>query len=526
MAHVLPMHVSLTHPSSHSALPLIHRPVDNPLDLVAGNQHWGHATSPDLYTWTNQPIAIFPPNGTSYAFTGSIVLDPNNTSGFFPAQDNGVVAVLTIASDGPPALQAQSLAFSHDNGFTFSYYAANPVLYADSAQFRDPKVIWHVDHWVMAVSYAQDFTVGIYTSPNLRDWAHASNFSHHGLLGLQYECPNLVPIPADPALSPSDAGAAPGYAMLVSLNPGAPLGGSVSELFLGDFDGYTFTPLDGSTRLTDFAKDNYATQFFFGLPGSSAAANAISLGWASNWQYTNLAPTASECWRSAMSLPRQNVVRRIPRTGWTVAAVPYDMTPVLDEQLVNETWAGNGSLALDFANVDSNALYLRTNVTGLPVNGTTGAAATWNFTLLSPVSGEVLRGGMQFAGDATFWLDRGACRGFANVFFTDKFSAAMELYPDGTWTIEFVIDRSMMEIFIDRGDYVATSLFFTEAPLTVLSVAADGLASANTTIMTEVWALRSTWAPQENSNSTVMGNVTTPGMTMRHATYNADFFST
>lgn len=65
----------------------------NPTGIVAGNQHWGHATSKDLYHWVNQPIALFPPKETQYIFSGSAVTDPNNTSGFFPNQKNGVVAI-------------------------------------------------------------------------------------------------------------------------------------------------------------------------------------------------------------------------------------------------------------------------------------------------------------------------------------------------------------------------------------------------------------------------------------------------
>lgn len=100
----------------------------NPISTVAGNQSWGHATSRDLYRWTNQPIAILPINASSYIFSGSAVIDVNNTSGFFPQQDNGVVAIYTIATYEPVLLQTQGLAISHDGGYTFQQYEGNPVL--------------------------------------------------------------------------------------------------------------------------------------------------------------------------------------------------------------------------------------------------------------------------------------------------------------------------------------------------------------------------------------------------------------
>ncbi|KAJ3009239.1 hypothetical protein NUW54_g2850 [Trametes sanguinea] len=110
----------------------------NPTGLVAGNQHWGHATSSDLYHWVNQPIAISPPNNDSQVFSGSAVVDVNNTSGFFPDQNDGVVAIYTLNT---PTAQVQEIAYSVDGGFTFTRYPGNPVIDSNSTQFRDPKVI-------------------------------------------------------------------------------------------------------------------------------------------------------------------------------------------------------------------------------------------------------------------------------------------------------------------------------------------------------------------------------------------------
>lgn len=154
---------------------------DNPTATVAGNQHWGHATSQDLYHWENQKIAIFATED-SQIFSGSAVIDVNNTSGFFPDQTNGVIAIYTLNTAKE---QTQELAYSIDGGYTFEKYSGNPVLSVNSTQFRDPKVIRYGDSWVMVVSYASDFVIGIFTSPDLKDWTHASNFSHHGLLGIQ-----------------------------------------------------------------------------------------------------------------------------------------------------------------------------------------------------------------------------------------------------------------------------------------------------------------------------------------------------
>lgn len=91
--------------------------------------------------------------------------------------------------------QTQAITYSRDGGYTFTSHENNPVIPSDSSQFRDPKVIWYEGRWVMVVAYAQEFAMGIFTSPDLIDWTPTSNFSYHGLLGQQYECPNMIKMP-------------------------------------------------------------------------------------------------------------------------------------------------------------------------------------------------------------------------------------------------------------------------------------------------------------------------------------------
>jgi beta-fructofuranosidase len=484
--------------------------------LVAGNQHWGHATSQDLYHWTNQPIALFPPNNFTYVFSGSAVVDVNNTSGFFPNQTNGVVAIYTLAEypGGVAGPQQQAISYSTDGGYTFTSYSGNPVIPSTSSQFRDPKVIWYEDHWVLVLAYAQDFTVGFFTSPDLKNWTHASNFSHHGLLGLQYECPNLVEMPIDGTGDTM-------YVLQISINPGAPLGGSISQYFPGYFNGTTFEAVDGVARINDFGKDNYAGQFFYGLP---AGSDAVSIGWASNWQYSQIVPTGPrEGWRSSMSLPRRNYLTNITRVGWDMVSLPYDISPVLGDELASNSSLGNGTIFVDYSTVDSNALYFEVNVTG--INTTTiSASATLNFTFSSPVSNEYLQGGFFFGGDTPFFINRGGVRGFDNVFFTDKFSTANLISENGTWSMIGVIDRSIFESFLDGGTRSATVTFFPNAPLTQMTLSATDILDGMT-ISVSVSAINSAWATMENEQGTVVGNITdgSANAAKRGMAYNAQF---
>jgi len=475
----------------------------NPSAVVAGNQHWGHATSKDLYHWDNQPIALYPPVKNSGVFSGSAVTDPNNTSGFFPDQDNGVVAIFTV-NYGDLGLQTQDIAYSFDGGYTFEWYEGNPIIDTNSANFRDPKVSRYGDEWVMVVTWSQDFVIGIFTSPDLKNWTHTSNFTEHGLLGAQYECPNLVSIPT----RDYDTGE-PGEnldLLTISLNPGAPLGGSVTEYFIGNFNGTHFNTIDAATRLNDFAKDNYAGQFFYGIPADQPQ---IDIAWASNWQYTNRVPTADEGWRSIMSLPRSNYLTNATRIGWTLATEPHNVAAVHQSNatLAARQWtASNGSLLLDFAHLDSHAVHF--SIAAANLNNTAfGPNPTLNFTFTSPISGEFVRAGFQFAGDNAFWLDRSGTHGMAaDPLWTDKFSA-VDIYNSTHWNVEGVLDRSVLEVFVDRGVHAATMLYYPDAPLTVLSVASGDL-SEEAEVEVKVWGLESAWAAKEGGDGVVRGNVT------------------
>ena len=478
---------------------------------MAGNQHWGHATSQDLYNWTNQPIAIFPGGPTEGIFSGSAVIDSNNTSGFFPDQNNGVVAIYTLHT---PERQTQDIAYSYDNGFSFIKYEGNPVIPSNSTQFRDPKVIWYepTSRWIMVVAYPVDFEIGIFSSPNLIDWTPESNITHIGLTGLQYECPNMVEMHVDG----SEDGETH-WVLLLSINPGAPLGGSITEYFIGDFNGTHFVPLDATTRFTDFAKDNYAGQFFYGI---GADKDQVSINWASNWQYTNIVPTAGEevgdGFRSVMSVARGHYLKELPRQGLALVSYPFNIFSVVESELAYNESLGNGSVVVDYSDVQSGALYFEANITGL-TNGDS-LDGTLNFRFLSSASGESISGGT-YISSGDVWLDRGHTDGFSNPFFTEKFSQT-GLYREelGEWRISGIIDRSIIEIFLNEGELGASSVFFPNSPLDIMALSVEGL-NEKATASVGVWSLRAVWEEKGDLSGIVVGNVTEGAENMTTASF-------
>ncbi|KAI0703922.1 glycosyl hydrolase [Earliella scabrosa] len=472
----------------------------NPSGIVGGNQHWGHATSSDLYHWVNQPIAIFPPTNDTQVFSGSAVVDVNNTSGFFPNQTNGVVAIYTLNT---PRAQVQEIAYSLDSGHTFTRYAENPVVDINSPQFRDPKVIWHPDtqRWVMAIAYALESTIGFYTSPDLKTWTHASNFTQPAAPGTAYECPNLVQIPLrDPTAAPQpeipglpSASAERMYVLFISTNPRAsPPGGSATQYFVGAFNGTHFTPADREARWTDFAKDNYAGQYFYGIPDEE---DALSIAWAANLQYAGAVPTEREGWRSAMSLPRRTFLVADPSgSGWDLVSRPEDLSPVRGARLAATEDVGAEPFVVDYSAVGSNAVYFEANVTGLPADPLPSDALL-NITFLSPATNESVWCACSFGGEGPFGvvLDRGETRGFDNPNFSASFSTTVLPRGDGTWALAGVVDRSIVEVFVNGGVQSATATFFATQPLTLVRVTVAGM-PPGVSVSAAVYALESVWA--------------------------------
>lgn len=263
----------------------------NPLGNDWGNMSWGHAVSKDLIHWRELPVAI-PFTPQEGVFSGSIVVDTNNTSGLGTKKNPAMVAVYTSARDGN---QSQSLAYSLDAGRTFTRYPGNPVLDIDSAEFRDPKVFWDAarKRWAMVVVKATEHKVAIYSSSNLTSWKHESDFGPLNATGGVWECPDLFPLP-------TGRGKQTEWVMIVNLNPGGPQGGSAAQYFVGDFDGKTFTADDkpyvapAGQLMAGFDGADYEgwtpTGDAFGtgpaagdLDGQAGAANWIGAGFASSF---------------------------------------------------------------------------------------------------------------------------------------------------------------------------------------------------------------------------------------------------
>ena len=264
----------------------------NPYGSMWGNMHWAHSTSTDLVHWQQQPVALAP-DAWGTMFSGSCVVDHNNTAGF------GKDAIISMYTSSRPTpfggdVQAQCIAYSNDGGKTFTKYVGNPVITDEKKDFRDPHVFWNEEagFWNMILAAGQEMQ--IYSSANLKDWKYESSFGHeYGNHGGVWECPDLMKMKVRGTDKEK-------WMLICNINPGGPFGGSATQYFIGEFDGHKFTCEDepSETKWMDYGKDHYATITFDNAP----EGRHVGIAWMSNWQYANQAPTKQ--YRSANSIVR------------------------------------------------------------------------------------------------------------------------------------------------------------------------------------------------------------------------------
>ena len=258
----------------------------NPFGSQWENMTWGHSTSTDLVHWTFEGDPV-QPDVWGAIFSGSAVVDKENTAGF---GKDAVVALYTSAAES----QIQSMAYSTDNGKTFTKYEGNPVITSNVTDFRDPHMFWNEDikKWNMILAAGQHME--IYTSDNLKEWKLESSFgAEYGNHGGVWECPDLMKMKVKGTDKEK-------WMLICNINPGGPFGGSATQYFIGDFDGYKFVcdTKPEVTKWMDYGKDHYATVTFDNAPDG----RHVAIAWMSNWQYANLVPTKQ--YRSCNSIPR------------------------------------------------------------------------------------------------------------------------------------------------------------------------------------------------------------------------------
>ena len=418
----------------------------NPYGSKWGNMSWGHAISQDLVNWKHLPVAIAP-DALGTIFSGSAVVDFDNTAGFGAG---AIIAIYTQNSDR----QVQSIAYSTDNGRTFTKYENNPVLTSEARDFRDPKVFWYesTKRWIMVLAVGQEMQ--IFSSPNLKDWTFESRFGEgQGAHGGVWECPDLFELPVEGTNDKK-------WVLLCNLNPGGPFGGSATQYFVGSFNGKEFVNESPSkTKWMDWGKDHYATVTWSDAPDN----RRIAIAWMSNWQYANDVPTSQ--YRSPNSVPRDLSLFTVDGETYLQSAPSPELLKLRDISK-KRSFKVNGTRTIKDMIAGNEGAY------EIELTIENQHADVIGFRLYNDKGEEV---DMQYdMKEKKFSMDR---RKSGEVGFNENF-------PMLTWTtiesgkdelkLRLFVDKSSVEAFGDGGRFVMTNQVFPSEPYTHIDFYSKG----------------------------------------------------
>jgi fructan beta-fructosidase len=436
----------------------------NPQGNTWGHMSWGHAVSRDLALWEHLPLALAEENDVMI-FSGSAVVDWKNSSGFGKDGKPPLVAIYTGNYTKMP-LQNQHVAYSNDRGRSWTKFSGNPVLNVNMADFRDPKVFWHepTSRWIMTVALAKESKVHFYASPDLKQWKYVGEFGGVGAMGGLWECPDLFPLPIE--------GGGTKWVLIVNINPGGPAGGSGCQYFVGEFDGARFKADFPATLWADHGPDFYAGVSWSDVPKTDG--RRVWLGWMSNWDYAGKVPTHP--WRSAMSVPRELMLRRTP-DGLRLVQQPVVELLKRREPKPREYAGGDFAAAAEWLQSQRELpplLDVELSFTGVTVK------SAFTLQLLTGV-GETTA--IVFDGaHAILAVDRtrsGKTDFHAN--FGARHAASLRV-ADGGVTLRLLLDASSLEVFVQNGETVLTELIFPTAGPRRLTLTNDGEAPRVRTI--------------------------------------------
>lgn len=420
----------------------------NPYGNTWGHMHWGHAISKDLVYWENLPIALYP-DKLGMIFSGSCVVDWNNSSGFFK-EGEGLVAVYTnslMTNKSDIEIQQQSIAYSEDDiGFWWNKYINNPVIpNYQFKDFRDPKVIWHEEtcRWVMVL--ANGDRVKFYASQDLKSWEYLSEFGmNEGSHGGVFECPDLFQLQIEGENKTK-------WVLKVDINKGAIAGGSGGQYFIGHFDGITFKNDNPPETVLwiDYGKDFYAAQSYFNL----SSKRRVWIAWMNNWEYAQNVPT--EVWRGNFTIPREVKLRKVKEKIriFQEPIIELEKLRIAKTKLENLTLNKNTSICL-CDNKTNDGFNMFEIVGEFEIKD----AEEFGFNLYKSVKHKTVVGYDVI--NKKVFIDR---RKSGNVDFSKDFPALQEgelECSNNSIRIHVFLDVSCIEAFFNEGEVTITSLVF------------------------------------------------------------------
>lgn len=418
---------------------------NNPFATVWGHMSWAHATSKDLIKWKDEKMAIPEYKNKDSAvvniFSGTAIVDSFNSAGL-GTKNNTSPLIAIYTSNVENGLQHQSLAYSLD-GIHFTNYAKNPILNIQAKEFRDPKVFWHypTKKWIMIVSKPDLHMVQFYSSANLLDWNFESDFGQIGNVDKVWECPDIFEIKVENENKTK---------WVITNSAGHPQQGFLAmQYFIGDFDGKKFTlTADNYPKYVDYGKDFYAGIIYNNLPKKDA--RKMMIAWANCWEYANLIPTNG--FRGTMTIPRELTLYYEPNYGYILKNYPikelkkYRKNKIFENDslyIYNKTYNINcyneNALDIEFEIATINALETGIQIFYSAIQGT---------KIYYNKKENALYLDRTNSGDTTF-----------SNRFKSKEKIQLNKYYDNL-KFRILIDKSIIELFINDGEYSITDQIF------------------------------------------------------------------
>lgn len=444
--------------------------------------HWGHAVSTDLVHWDHQPPALFPDH-LGQIYSGTAVVDIANDSGLGRDGDPAFLAFFTHANheDGT---QSQGMAYSTDRGRSWTMHPRNPLVPNPGIKdFRDPKVFRHTPTatWYMVVT-AGDRLVFL-TSTNLVDWQASFEWgTGHGAHDGLWECPDVFELPVDD-------GPERRWVVSVSVDRGAPAGGSGMQYFVGHLDEDGFHNDNGPETVLwqNWGADYYAGITWENMPPHDQ--RRLMVAWCDNWLYRADVPTTP--FNGQLTVVRQLTLADTPH------GARLRSRPVAE---LDELRGTPMDLRVTDANASSEVVQLEGPYEVLVSFDRSRATAREYGIEVHVGPDQFTRIGFDAEGQVVF-VDRRSA-GLAPV---PGFAARHECPApavDQPLTLRVLVDRSSVEVFVDDGDQLTDLVLPDSSSTGFRPYAVAGSAPIDGLL---VYPLQSIWQPRPSAVDRVHG---------------------
>ena len=411
----------------------------NPFDVKWGNMTWGHAVSPDMVHWTQIENALFPDTmGTM--FSGSAIVDWNNTAGLQNGEEKTLVLIYTAAGGTNPESKGQPytqcIAYSNDRGRTWTKYAGNPVVPNIVGSNRDPKVVWHAPsrQWIMTL-FLEGNSYGFLSSPDLKKWT----MLHHISVPKVGECPDFFEMPVENE---------PGVSKWVWT-------GANANYLIGSFDGRRFVP-EVMTQPLSFGANYYAVQTYSDLPGN----RRVQMSWMSGGKYPGMP------FNQQMSCPYEFKLRKYGYNSYRIYALPIkEIEPLRGTP---RSWKD-----------------VVVNPGENPLTGIAGDLWDINAEVEVGTAKEV---GFRIRGRTVAYTVKEIARN--NSLSSDNMKTEMGM-KGGRVKMRILVDRTTVEVFGNDGEVVIPTCFLPDDNNKTLELFSSGGAAKVNSLV--IYPMRSAW---------------------------------